>query len=308
MLKPTVLIATLVTILGFSVLGQTDEYSRLKRDSEGHLVNQLMGLFIVQRDKNSRRHAANGAAQKSLADLKQKLGGHWLIEWNKQGTAIKAMVRETQNRLKNEKPWPLSNPKGVTQAMKKDIAIDFLKANAGLFQLPTDLVSLSAAEVRDYGSGFTHYCCLVPFSQTYNGLSVTNKYVMVVVNEKNVIDGVFNHYQPNIDLPTTPILSKEDAINIIQNDALQKLQKTLNQNGKSFPIITEKQKKIFSEKSELTLIIHVNGKQQPVLAHEFYLHTSDDSVNIKYLIDANSGTIIEANDYSSPSREMAYLN
>ncbi len=292
-------------MLIFSVTGHAEDL-RLKRDVERHLVNPLIGLFMAQQDKSAGRHAPSAIAQKSVNQLKQKLGGNWLVEWNKQGTALKSMVRDTQNKSSNS---PSSSNKKLTpDKIKKDIAINFLKTNFSLFQIPPDLDDLTVEEVRDYGSGGTAYCCVVPFVQTFNSIPVTNKYVMVTVNENGIIDGVFNHYQPNINIFTTPLLSKADVIDIVQEDALQKLQKILNKNGRSFPIFTEKQKKIFAEKSELTLIVHVNSKQQPVLAYEFYLHTADDSVNIKYLIDANSGIIIEAGDFSNPNTEMNYLN
>lgn len=252
MLKRTVIIATVVTILGFSVNGYAQE-------SNPTLLE--------------------------VSALKRKFGADWDIFLNKQRTRIEQMSKNCSNVPQRQ----------AVQKNRVNIARKFLQENAHLFQLPAD-IQLSPNQDPDVLIG----------QQIFNGLPVFGGGLLIlhIDSIKNDVCFVQNEYQ-DINISTTPVLSKADIIDIVQEDVLMKLQNTLGKAGQPFPMFTEKQKQIFTEKSVVTLAIQATNKEPPVLLYKFDLHTPDKTVNIIYIVDANSGAIIDTNDSSSP---MTYLN
>lgn len=297
-LKSTLAFVTCLGIFGFSGLVNAED-PRLVRDAEGRLVYPVMGLLNQYKQSSLNQKTQNAGVVKLVKRLKQELGGTWFIEWNAQGTGLQTIVRDPLDKLKKKNIPSLTKLNVITTETIKNIANIFLRQNASLFQLPTDLTDFRVLGVHDYGSGFTRHCCVVGMQQVFNGLPVFEGRVYVYVDQNGVIDAVDSRFLPSIAISTTPILSATDAINAAKEDTLKKWQKARIKSGKLLPASIEEQEKLFPVKPNPKLGIHKSGKK-PELAYSFDLQIALEGrvTGIEYIIDANNSKIIEANDYS----------
>jgi Zn-dependent metalloprotease len=266
LLKHTVIIASLGVILNFSVMGHAQEKD----------PSVLKAVIALQQ---------------------RQLGSDFHIEWNKDGSGI--------DRIEKERNWTKNSQKSASLLKLKkpeDIAINFLKENASLFQLPTDVGDLHVKGVQDMTvRGRGDYA--VEIEQTVNGLPVINRGLAVFIDQ---IDGVYivnNNYQPGINISTTPVLSADEVITIAKDDTLKNhMIMRGKSSGESFPITIEERKELFPEKPELILGIYIAEKKEPILAYSFTLKILGIRYILNYLIDANSGAIISVGDPSMHAR------
>jgi hypothetical protein len=154
---------------------------------------------------------------------------------------------------------------------------------------------LRVEQVTDQGMRGHHYYA-VDIQQTFNDLIVFDRGFVVALDPEIGVNSAYGDYLPNINISTTPRLSKEDVIILAQEDTLKNQMKVHDKSGGLHQIPVEKQKRPFEEKPEPLLGIHLTDKNEPILAYRFNLKALGGLVITKYCIDANTGTIIYAGD------------
>ncbi len=113
--------------------------------------------------------------------------------------------------------------KGEEEA--EELARVFLKNNAEIFKI--DMTQLKFKKVDDW---------MVDYEQYYGGIPVYGGEVRVVMNGKGVVKTINNNFYPDIDISTTPKITKEEAVEIVTSkteenlssaDATRRIDKTV---------------------------------------------------------------------------------
>jgi Zn-dependent metalloprotease len=273
MSKNSFITALSVVILGFQLSANAqapvpktlEELKALKAKEAERKINAPQ----VQRSHNPQ-------ITKALEKLKEKARTGWGASWNEKRTA----VRTLRGTLPQAQASKISDP-------PDKIAIDFLKENRALFQMPAELDDLHVERsIEGMGSYY------VTLRQTYNGLPVFNGHVRVSIGVKQKdIYLLHNYYVPNINIATTPLLSEEDVIAIAREDVLKNHMYETDKNGRK-PYFGQM---AFRKNPHPELGVF-NLNESPVLVYKFYLDIWQPRSLLQYVINANTGEIIEAED------------
>lgn len=209
--------------------------------------------------------------------LKKKAETGWHFLWNSTRTRIELL----QGKI------PLATFSKTSDHPEK-IAIDFLKENHKLFQMNSDLADLRIESAKDEGAG--DY--VIRLRQTFNGLSVFNGgQVKISINKNKEIYMLHNDYMPNIDISTTPSLSENDVITIAKNDVLQNYMYETDWKGRrpySGAVI------YYINRPPQPKLGVFNFHETPILVYNFYLEIQQPIMDLKYIVNANTGEIIES--------------
>lgn len=220
---------------------------------------------------------ANPQIKRGMEALRKKTETGWSFLWNDSQTKIEFL----QGKI------PLANSSKISDRAEK-IATNFLKENHELFQLRSYLEDLPIESVNEEGRN--NY--VVRFKQTFNGLPVLNGSVKISINEKKEIYMLHNYYVPNITLSTIPRLSEKDVIVIAKNHMQQNYMYTVSLAGRlpySGEVI------YFSNRPPpLPKLAVFDFHETPILVYEFYLDIQKPRVDLHYIVDANTGEIIES--------------
>lgn len=250
----------------------------------------------------------NPQALKALELLKQKIGNHFRVEWSEDGNRIKTIEMAEWNEKQIKKAPSLSLPQEVA-GTPEEIATAFLQNNSELFQVPKDLADLYVKEVQDQSDG----SYFVDIRQTFNGVPVFGGEIAIVVNLNDSrytlkgIEFIRNDYVPNIDISTTALISKQEAIAIAKKDALQNPIIHRDKSGQSFRVIefNKDNTAVISKEKNFKFGILITEQDEPVLVYKFFLSS------VQYVIDANTGTIIGVGDmamYASGTGDVFWPN
>lgn len=237
---------------------------------------------------------------KSVNTLKQNLGVGWIVEWNEQGTGLQRIEKDKEIEIARKGKMVSLTKSDEMFGKPEEIAMMFLRNNATLFQLQSDISDLQVSSVRNQFAN-QYY---VDIQQTYNGLSVIDRGIGVLVDTKKGIEGIYNSYVPNINISTTPLLSEDDVIAIAQEHTLQNRMIVIDKSGKSHPLSFKQKQNPFTEKPKLELGIHVTQNNEPILVYRFNLKALNGQIFTNYLIDANNGQIL----FSKDTRQYAYTS
>ena len=217
----------------------------------------------------------------AIATLKGKVGNDFSISWNSQQTRVRTLEGK------------LSRPgatKIATSTVTPDkIATDFLKSNNNLFKMQANIMDLRKKSMQQSLAGYH-----IEMEQSYEGLPVFNGGAEVhVSNDSNkAVYLVHNYYLPDINISTTPALSKDEIIEAIKFDILQNYMTTEDITGAEKPVYG-KPSLIFKEQPKLELGIY-NVEEKPVLVYKVLLDIESPNKLLEYLIDANTGVVIES--------------
>lgn len=238
---------------------------------KSQLTAIAFGLSILLPTMSS---AINIDKQKQAINaLQAKVGTHWTMEWNPQHTQIITMRGQLSR--------PNSNK--ISPSVEK-IATDFLKENHHLLHIPAHLNDLQIEQNQESLAGFH-----LRMRQHFHKLPVFNGEVEVHLNKKHMISLIHSNYLADINLNTTPALTKEAAIAIAEQDSLQNLSLTKKTGEK---IALTNVNLVFNAPVDFALgIFGLNDKA--VLAYKFSLSVDLPEIASTYIIDANTGAILE---------------
>lgn len=162
--------------------------------------------------------------------------------------------------------------KGLTKTVYKGspeaMARQFLTENRELFSMKSNLSDLRHAKTQTHRG--THH---VTFEQFYMGLPVEGGEYLVHIRENGQIDMANGHYYPNIDISTTPSVSKEQAISVAKTDL-----ELLN---------PEK------EEHQAELVVYPVTDSTFTLAYRTLILSKNPNIHWKYFVDAHHSKIIE---------------
>ncbi|MFZ2727213.1 MAG: hypothetical protein WAX77_13235 [Methylococcaceae bacterium] len=224
---------------------------------------------------------------KEITLFKRHNAGKWTITWNPQKTQILLLSKELNYRNKKRKHTPILHNQAA-------LAMAFLKQNAKLFKLTTNLHDLQISRADDDG--------LVLIRQTFNDLPVIhprglNGQIHLRIDSLEGIYYVYNGYMPHLSVSTTPLLSADEIIAIAQEDTRKNRMLTYTKTIGVHPIPLESQvEPFFTQKPKPELIIYIDKEKPPVLAYTFIQDALNRLVHLKYFIDANKGEILLAFD------------
>lgn len=232
--------------------------------------------------------------QEEVDALKQKLGAGWIIQWNKEGTALNHIEKDMEFALKRKSKIPSLTSKADLQGSRSDIAMNFLRRNTRLFELPTDLHDLHVEQVR-----YT-----VSIYQTHNGLPVVsvgnrpNRGLDVMVEPETGIELVSSSYLPHINISTTPLLSEDQVIDIAKEDTLKNHMVAYDKWKGYHPVMIDDHENPFSVQPKPKLIVYVTDQDHPILAYtlDMPVIAKDAYIHMRHVIDANNGAILSAGD------------
>lgn len=217
----------------------------------------------------------NPEALKAVQKLKQRMGSNIKTEWR------------GPNIVKLEGNLSLPSP-----GTPEETAKQFLKENAAIFQMPSDLSDVEIERMREDKIGDKHLGYYVRFKQTYKGLPIfKGGGVGISLKQDKSVSTVSSSYLPNIDISTTPTLSENEAIDIAKDDHKKNCQ---YREGKRAEYKScAGMEIIFKDNPYVQLGISEHGEKIYLiykinLATEFPVYDS-----VEYVIDANSGTILD---------------
>ncbi len=143
------------------------------------------------------RHTADAASLAELAKFKKSHNARWKVRYDARTGAL-SMLRGGQ--LASGRP-------GAPEV----VARSFLQEQATLTGV--DATTLSVLR-QNSAFGQNH----ILFSQSYRGLPVEFARVKVHLNKDNAVVGFESSYEPNLNLPTNPSISLEQAALAVQKD------------------------------------------------------------------------------------------
>ena len=241
------------------------------------LILAFAGMSLLFPGSIFSQNRSPADVHKALQRLKERTGGKIKVEWR--GDRVGALEGN------------LSLPYSGTP---EEAAKQFLKENADIFQIPTDLNDVEVETVREDVVGNKHLGYYISFKQTYKGLLVFDGSVGVILKPDRSISTVYNAYLPNINISTTPTLAEKDAIEIVKNKYLQEdCYKRRGLGGE--PIPCEGQELILKGEPQLQLGIFEHGGK-PYLAYKILMDVESPRAYLQYIINANDGTVFEGGD------------
>lgn len=236
--------------------------------------------------------AAPVQVTQALETLKQNVGSDIQVEWSRDGTEIDSITRPDWSVTQPPtatKVHSLSTP-GELAGTPLENALAFLRNNYKLFQLRPDISDLQVESVD--GQGISNY--FISLQQTVNGVPVFDRGIGITVQPYDrdyTLRGVMrinNSYIPNLNIPTTPLLTEDEIIAIAQEDSLKNPVRRPNGITPTPPF--------FVTRPNLVLGIQALPNKPPVLVYQFTMNVTEGGFHTAYVIDANTGAVISAAD------------
>jgi Zn-dependent metalloprotease len=238
----------------------------------------------------------NAAVLQMVNELGLKLGESWTVALNYEGTRIESAIKKLRHRYR-----PILLPR--SKHLESDV-INFVKENARFFQIPADMADLHTMGVNEGAdpNGVARIVDTINFHQTFNGLPVFDRGIVVNIDRAEGIASIQCSYLPNINLPIIPRLSEQGAIAIAldQTYAYTRWLKLLKLSPSEF-----KRKQVSTNKPKLSLGIFVTEKETPLLVYSFDLKALSGLALTTYYIDANTGTIVMGYDLNKATKKTA---
>ncbi len=157
-----------------------------------------------------------------------------------------------------------------TEADAEALAREFLSENAGLFKI--DMAELKFKKVDDW---------MVDYEQYYGGIPVYRGEVRVVMNGKGVVKTINNNFYPDINISTTPKITREEAVDIVTSKTEENL--TVNETQRR---INKTILYVFPESNNNSINYHLTWRVPT--------HTA------LYFIDARDGSIVQVLPTAAP--------
>ncbi|NOZ82976.1 MAG: hypothetical protein GXN98_04080 [Euryarchaeota archaeon] len=132
--------------------------------------------------------------------FKAKYGGNFtIVGWD-----------ERNRRISSIYGWYYTG-RGIidTEAKAEALAREFLEENLEFFKINLAGLRLRKAELDMRG------VWIVDYDQYYRGIPVYGGWVRVILNNRSVITDVINNFYPDINISTTPKLSREEAVEVV---------------------------------------------------------------------------------------------
>ena len=211
----------------------------------------------------------------SLSDkLKQKYGKDWSLEIGEKNGYNRRMIGynvDVRNKIDDETNKMMGNSLMPIDSSAKEQAIDkilrdFIRTNLDILAVDESNMEKvnfeydKLANKESSGNWYLHY------QQTYHGIPVYNSFVNVITVNDKIVSVSSNFYQ-NINISETPILSKEQALDLVKHD--------LNN--------------INIEPINISLLIYTDESEIQPIYHLSWYFLLD---GWRYFIDANDGSIL----------------
>lgn len=220
------------------------------------LIQISILIFVFSLTAHGQKNNDDQSNENRWQQFRVEQGENWKIRW------------------RNDTGVPLMISGGLTNAYQgspKEIAISFLREHHELFLMTSDLSDLTYFETLN--SGRVNH---VTFKQKYRGLPIEGASYKVHVRSTGQVDMANGHYYPDINVSTTPTISKVQSIDI-----------TLSDLELPDSIATHR----LDRSAEL--IVYLEGDNKYKLAYKTQINGNNPAFAWRYIIDANSSAILD---------------
>lgn len=220
------------------------------------LIQISILIFVLSLTANGQENNDEQVNENRWQQFKVEQGENWKIRWGND-TGVPRMIS-----------GGLTN---VYQGSPKEIAKSFLSKYHELFSMSSDLSDLTYFETLN--SGRVNH---VTFKQKYKGLSIEGGNYKIHIRTTGQVDMANGHYYPDINISTTPTISKEQGIDIILNDL------ELPDSIATYRLDRSAE-----------LIVYPLGDNKYKLAYKVQINGNNPTLAWRYIIDANSSAILD---------------
>ncbi len=236
----------------------------------GFITFALFVSGTMARNQDDPPHAA-------LARLQTHANGELVAHFNAR-TNVPDFVHSTNS--KGRIPY---TPNAAEHGNPSAIARGFLDENRDLFQLTSVADNLTLLRVEpDAQLGYAH----VRMSQTYHGIPVFGKQLIVHIDKSEQIVAVNGDYLPAINVATKPTISKEDAERVALQDLMDQQLVEYERNTVSTEVLRE----------QTQLMVYVDEKDKATLTWNVIIMTDSPLGQWTYFVNAGRPAIVHAFD------------
>ncbi len=202
-------------------------------------------------------HPPNSLRQQAAFQFQEEHGSDWQIAWHEKVGTPATLLGGTARGYTGP-------PKQAGRA--------FLEKHKELFGIENAHRELNVVEANRSGDGNSR----VQYRQVYQGIPVLNSGYLAALNAEGVVHYISGDYYPNLQVETTPRLQAGDVVETIRSD----LGGTSNLNLRQEPL--------------LSIFVDNSGEEPSAhLAYEARVERRDPLVVYKYVVDAQSGEILQ---------------
>ncbi|MBI5191521.1 MAG: PepSY domain-containing protein [Nitrospirae bacterium] len=237
-----IVMALVMVLISVVVFAGQAELKKDKGADDGRPKRTIHG-------KPVNRHAVEMLIEESEGDAE--------VEMNENGE----VVRKLKGKFKI-----------VTNKPVEDAVLAFIDRHGYAFGLKDAKRELRFKEERINTTG--KYVGRYYFEQTYNGIPIWTNKLTVAVNKDNEVEEVVGWYVPTPDIDTTPLVTKEEAIEIVRRD----------------------KEKVGSDSVTRLIVELVVKEYHSKFRLAYYITCLYQSQRWLYFIDAKTGEIISKGD------------